>query len=623
MSDNPSVSRKPLRLWPGVVLAVAVVFLRYVLTFFDPAQFVNGLIASLAGAALIALWWLLFSRAAWIERIGALVIPVIAFYAVRPLLDKSIVGGMMGMMFAIYAIPPVLAPAFVLWAVITRHMPDRVRRATMVVTIFLACGVWTLFRTDGILGESGSQIAWRWTPTYEQRLLAKGDDAPATATPSAQPAAAPPAAPDAVLPATPEPAAPAPSAAPAAAVPAPAAPGPSAPAVVTHKPADWPGFRGPNRDGVAHAALIATDWAQSPPVQMWKRDVGPGWSSFSVNGDLLYTQEQRGNDEVVSCYRVSTGQTVWRHRDTARFWESNGGAGPRATPTIANGRVYTFGATGILNALDPTTGAVIWSRNVSTDAKVDVPMWGFASSPLVIDDTVVVAAASRLAAYDAGTGAPRWTGPSGRGGSYSSPHRATIDGVTQVVQLSSSGALSVAPRDGSVLWKYDFPGDVTIVQPAFLADGDLLISTAVSTGGVGIKRVGLGLGPGGWTTSDKWQSSALKPYFNDLVVYNGYAYGFDGSILACIDLKDGARKWKGGRYGNGQLVLLPEQDLLLVVSEEGDLALVKATPDQFTEIARVPALEGKTWNHPVVVRDVLLVRNDHEMAAYKLSRESR
>jgi outer membrane protein assembly factor BamB len=252
-----------------------------------------------------------------------------------------------------------------------------------------------------------------------------------------------------------------------------------------------------------------------------------------------------------------------------------------------------------------------------------VPGWGFASSPLVIDDTVVVAAESRLAAYDAATGAPRWTGPSGRGGSYSSPHRAKIDGVTQVLQLSGSGALSVAPGDGTVLWKYDFPGSVTIIQPAVLADGDLLISAAESTGGVGIKRVSLGLGPGGWTTTDRWQSSGLKPYFNDLVVHNGHAYGFDGSILACIDLADGSRKWKGGRYGNGQLVLLPDQDVLLVVSEEGDLALVKATPDRFTEIAHVPALEGKTWNHPVIVRDVLLVRNDHEMAAYKLSPESR
>ena len=131
MSNNPSIPRKPLRLWPGVALAVAIVFLRYVLTFFDSSQFVTGLLGSIVGSALVALWWLLFSRAAWIERIGAIVVTVVAFYAIRPLLDKSIVGGMMGMMFAIYAIPPALAPAFVGWAVITRRMPGRSSRPSL------------------------------------------------------------------------------------------------------------------------------------------------------------------------------------------------------------------------------------------------------------------------------------------------------------------------------------------------------------------------------------------------------------------------------------------------------------------------------------------------------------
>ena len=382
--------------------------------------------------------------------------------------------------------------------------------------------------------------------------------------------------------------------------------------------ADWPGFRGPERDDVVRGVRIKTDWAASPPIELWRRPIGPGWSSFAVRGNLIYTQEQRGEDEIVGCYRVDSGEPVWRHRDKARFWESNGGAGPRATPTLSNGRVYAFGATGILNVLDAGTGARVWSRDVAADAKQTLPMWGFSSSPLVIGDLVVVAASGKLAAYDIGTGKPRWFGPD-RPGSYSSPHRMTIDGVDQVLLLTAAGATSVAPSDGAVLWEHSWPEGTTIVQPAMTADGDVLINTLTGTGGLGIRRLAVAHGSDGWTVTERWTSTGLKPYFNDFVVHKGNAYGFDGNILSCIDLQDGKRKWKGGRYGDGQLVLLPDQDLLLVVSEEGELALVKATPDQFTELARFKALDGKTWNHPVMVRDFLLIRNGEEMAAFRLS----
>jgi len=591
---------KPLRLWPGIAIAALIIVVGYVVPIIVPNQGVLMMLAPVVGAALIVLWWLLFSRARWYERIGAILVIAAATFLQRYAVHPSIAGGAMGMLSYFLAVPT-LCVALTGWAWMSRRLAAAPRAAAAATAVVLGCLPWMLLRTGGIYGEGKSDFHWRWTPTHEERLLAQADDAPS------RPAAPPTTAPDLPTPPVPE------TAAPAA----------TTPAVTRYKPAEWPGFRGPHRDSVAHAIPIATDWTASPPAQMWRRDVGPGWSSFAVNGDLFYTQEQRGNNEVVSCYRVSTGKTVWRHSDATRFWESNGGAGPRGTPTISDGRVYTLGATGILNALDAITGAVIWSRNVSADTKVKVPMWGFSSSPIVIDGTVVIAASGRLAAYDAATGSLRWTGPTGRGGSYSSPHLVTIDGVTQLVMLSSSGATSVSPADGSVLWKHDYPGAVVIIQPSVLPDGDVLISTTESTGGTGIKRVNVTHTSSGWKTADRWESKGLKPYFNDFVVHKGYAYGFDGSILSCIDLADGSRKWKGGRYGNGQVVLLPDQDLLLVTSEEGELVLVKATPNEFSEVARVSALEGKTWNHPVVVRDVLLVRNDHEMAAFRLAPAAR
>jgi outer membrane protein assembly factor BamB len=607
-------SPQPLRLWPGVVAAILLCLFRYVAPLILADGALVGMLGAIACAAAILVWWVFFSRAAWVERLGAIAVVVVAYFVTKPLLHRSIATGMMGMMYAVYALPAVVAPVFVAWSILTRRFADSTRRLTMVAAIFFACAVWALFRTDGIIG-SGAQLAWRWSPTAEERLLARADE-------RLDPARAPTAAPVIAAPATPvkeEPKVDASAA--AAATKNEAVPRPSVVArPAAMKPAEWPGFRGPNRDSAITGLRINTDWTTTPPVQVWHREIGPGWSSFAVNGDVLYTQEQRGEFEVVAAYRVSTGEPVWRHRDAVRFWESNGGAGPRATPTIENGRVYTFGATGILNALDADTGARVWSRNVADDAEKSVPTWGFSSSPLILDDEVVVAASGRLIAYDIATGKRRWLGPS-LPGSYSSPHRFTADGITQILLLNGAGVTSVSPVDGKPIWDHAWPGGTTIVQPALVGDSDVLINGIGGTGGMGVRRLSVTHGASGWKVEERWTSTGLKPYFNDFVVHKGHAFGFDGNILSCIDLSDGHRTWKGGRYGNGQLVLLADQDLLLVLSEDGELALVKATPDQFTEVARVTAIDGKTWNHPVLVRDTLLVRNGEEMAAFRLSLE--
>lgn len=600
---------QPLRLWPGVVAVTLQWLVLFGVPMISPDATVFAMIGALVGALAVLVWWAFFSRVPHIERWGALLVIIVAVAATPRILHPSIAGGMMGMMFG-FSVIPGLCLALVVWAVVSRSLAIGARRVALVGAILAACAFWALLRTEGMTGSGHSQLAWRWSKTPEQLLLARTGSEPTTPPAASAKKETP------EEPATPR------SGAEASAQPAVIRA--SLPRILpsTHAVAltgaDWPGFRGPHRDGIVTGVRIKTDWTSTPPVQLWRRPVGPGWSSFAVRDGLLYTQEQRGDFEVVACYDEATGKPVWTHRDAARFWESNGGAGPRGTPTLHDGRVYTFGATGILNALDAGSGAVVWTRNAASDAGAKVPGWGFASSPLVVGDIVIVAAAGKLAAYDLASGTPRWFGPTG-GDSYSSPQLATIDGVAQILLMSAPGATSVAPADGKLLWKYSWPSDTRIMQPAITADGGLLITSGDAMGGIGMRRIAVAHGPAGWTTEERWTSAGLKPGFNDSVVDDGYVFGFNGGILACIGVKDGARMWKGGRYGQGQLVLLLDQSVLLVLSEEGELALVKAAPGQFTELAHFPALEGKTWNHPVVAGDILLVRNDREMAAFRLS----
>ncbi len=580
---------RPLRLWPGIII-VSVIWAIRVAASAVVSSPVDELMArgfsSLGGTVAIAIWWLFFSRASLGER-WAIAGVMVAAASVPLALGHESIGVFWLVMYAL----PILCLALVVSAAASGL---RQRRAVMVVAILIAGLSWTTVRIAGINGAGIAEFHWRWEHTPEQRLLASVADA--------RPAAAPvtPAAPLPDVPITPTLDAKATEATPVTA--------PSAPTTTI----SWPGFRGSHRDGVIAGVRIGTDWRASPPIALWRRPIGPGWSSFAVASDILYTQEQRGDEEIISAYRVSTGEPVWMHKDAARFYETNGGAGPRATPTIDGGRVFSLGATGILNALDAKSGRAVWSRDAAAATGAPLPNWGFSASPIVADGLVIVALGGMLAAFDLATGAPRWHAGSGDG--YSSPHPATIDGVSQVVLVGGTGTAGVATADGKQLWSHTWPAGATpVVQPAVMPEGDLVYGNTS-----GLHRVAFTRSSDGWNVTERWTSNGLKPYFNDFVVHKGYAYGFDGAILAAVNLQDGMRAWKGGRYGQGQLVLLPDQDILLVLSEEGELVLVSATPERFMEIARAPGITGKTWNHPVVIGDLLLVRNGEEMAAFRL-----
>jgi outer membrane protein assembly factor BamB len=453
----------------------------------------------------------------------------------------------------------------------------------------------TLVRMDGLSGAGDVEFFWRWIPTAEERFLAERARSDQKAANDEQPAAA-------------------------------------EPLVASEQ--DWPRFRGVNADSALHGVKIATNWDESPPRLVWRRRMGPGWSSITVVGDRLFTQEQRGEREAVVCFDAATGNEIWAHEDNARFSEELGGDGPRATPTFADGKLYALGATGILNCLDAATGELQWTQDIAPPKLDDAiktneesapqrPYWGYASSPLVTGDVVVVFAAGdradSLRAYAIDTGEQAWTAASGTR-SYSSPQMATFEDEEQVLYLSELELTAVDPKTGRNRWRFDAGFEVgePSIQPHVVGPSQVLVSFSQDAGTILLE---VSQDDGAWKAEPVWKERDLKPYFNDFVRYEDSLYGFDGDIFACVDLKTGKRQWKRGRYGAGQVLLLADQGVLLVITEKGEAVLVAADPKEHRELAKFQAIEGKTWNHPTLVGDRLYVRNAEEMACYELKLE--
>ena len=525
-----------------------------------------SIFSGMLGGLAVLIWWLFLSRMPLLYRWVGFLVMCLSLFVLTRLADPSITTAYQGMMIYSYVIPT-LSLGVVAWAIVAQKLNSVYRWLSMIAAILVSTGVWTLFRSEGITGSGKAELAWRWSQSIEERFIAGETGQQFSNLPAAGDAGG------SLL---------------------------------------WPGFRGADRNAVVHGMEIETDWDKNPPQELWRGPVGPGCSSFAVKGDLIFTQEQRGANEAITCYRLSTGKPVWVYAYEARFWDSHAGAGPRSTPTLDTSRVYTLGATGIFSVLDISDGHLIWSRDAASDTEAEQQGWGFAGSPLLVDDMVLIAVGGTVVAYDRLDGTVRWKGPAG-GLGYSSPQLLTIDGIAQVVQHCGTGITGFEPSSGKVLWNFEDPEE-RIVQPGLAGEGRILISTR---NGTAIRCLSVQQQAGSWSVAEEWTSNRLKPNFNDFVTHRGYAYGFDGMSLTCMNLQDGSRMWKSGNFG-GQLILLADQDLLLVVSEKGELSLIRAQPEQFTELARIPVIEGRTWNHPALAGNILLVRNSTEMAAYML-----
>ncbi len=380
---------------------------------------------------------------------------------------------------------------------------------------------------------------------------------------------------------------------------------------------DWPEFRGPRRDGIVRGAKYSDAWLKAE--MLWRVPIGEGWSSFCVVGPLAFTQWQEEDKEVTVCLEATTGTEVWRHADDTRFDEAMGGPGPRATPTYANGRLFVLGATGILNCLNPNTGDVHWSVNILEDAKAGNIQWAMSGSPLVLGDQVIVSPGgsdgANLMAYGCSDGERIWGAGDGIA-SYSSPQLSRLGGVNQILIFNGVGVFAHEPGSGKPLWNHPFTSSpkICVAQPGIFGETSVLLSLGYGKGSI---LIDVELKDGKWKSTERWMSRRLKSKFNDFVIRDGYAYGIDEGILACIDVATGERAWKGVRCGYGQLLLV--EDTLVILSERGEVIFVKADPEEDVELGRFKAIEGKTWNHPVIANGLLFVRNASAAACFRLS----
>lgn len=373
--------------------------------------------------------------------------------------------------------------------------------------------------------------------------------------------------------------------------------------------ADWPQFRGIERDGISPEKGLLRSWPEGGPKVLWKKPLGSGFASIAISGDRLYTMAVEGETESALCFDA-TGKEIWRTPLSSVFPEVFGN-GPRSTPTIDGDVVYALAAPGKLHALRKADGSRIWEVDLVKEFGSKLPNRGFASSPLIDGDLLLLevggGAGKAIAALDKKTGKTRWTALDGDAG-YTSPLAVTVDGVRQYVFLRTivGDIVSLLP-DGTVHWKYAWKGGA-IASPLFIPPNRIFASASDDIGSV-LLEIGKAEGKG--TVREVWANRLMKNHFSSSVLHEGHIYGFDNATLKCIEASTGEQKWVQRGFGKGSLILA--DGLLFVLSDRGVLSLVEAIPSGYVEKGKLQATEGKAWTAPTLSQGKLFLRDEDEM----------
>ncbi len=383
----------------------------------------------------------------------------------------------------------------------------------------------------------------------------------------------------------------------------------------------WTDFRGPRRDGIYDERPILTDWPVDGLRRLWRLPCGGGYASFVVARGLAVTIEQRRENEAVVAYDLDSGREEWVTSYPARFSEWMGGDGPRATPLYFEDFIYSLGATGELRCLSLLHGTVLWRRNILEETGAANLRYGLACSPIMVGNNVVVLSGSvslgqAVVAYDFLTGDKQWSALTDTM-AYTSPALIELAGRRQLLLVSSHRVLGLDIVNREVLWDYPWtvPYDNAISMPVLTGNNRFMISAGY---GVGAALLEIRAEGSGFRAVEVWRNSSMKNKFNASVFWKGHLYGLDEGVLCCVNAATGERVWREGRYGFGQLLLA--EGHLFILTGDGALVLVPATPDGFVEKQRVNALTGKTWNVPAFAHGRLLLRNSAEMTCFDLRR---